>query len=130
MGSFIYDKRAFEYTREVNKTIEITKSVLGERLIWWLFAGTRGGPMRTNIVLLLKQEPLNANQISGRLGIDYKTARHHLDILVKNKVLTFEGDRYGRMFFLSDAMDESYPIFRKVCGEVKSDNPDQGEGVG
>ena len=73
-----------------------------DQLLWYLFAGTRGGPNRLRIVEILHDRPYNANQLSERTGLDYRTVCHHLDILTKNHVLvTPNRDAYGALYFLS-----------------------------
>ena len=58
------------------------------RLLWFLFAGTRGGDNRIKILDLLIKKPLNINKISEYLQLDYKTIQHHIRILEKNKSST------------------------------------------
>ena len=64
-------------------------------LLGWLIAGTRGGPTRAKIIEQLKETPQNANQLATFVKMDYKTMRHHLEVLQKNKIITSVGDRYG-----------------------------------
>ena len=77
-------------------------------LLGWLIAGTRGGPTRAKIIEALKETPQNANQLATSLKMDYKTMRHHLEVLEKNKIITSIGDRYGATYFLSQTMEENY----------------------
>jgi DNA-binding transcriptional ArsR family regulator len=53
-------------------------------LMWYLLAGTRGGPNRRRILELLRASPANAHQLAGTLGLDYRTVRHHLRLLESN----------------------------------------------
>jgi DNA-binding transcriptional ArsR family regulator len=53
-------------------------------LYWYLLVGTRGGPNRIRILELLRENPHNAHQLSERLTIDYRTIRHHLNLLETN----------------------------------------------
>ena len=46
-----------------------------KRLLWYLFAGSKGGNNRIKIVGLLKERPYNINQLSEALGLDYKAIR-------------------------------------------------------
>ena len=41
-----------------------------KRLLWFLFAGSRGGENRIRIIDLLKDRPYNMNQLAEVLGID------------------------------------------------------------
>ena len=48
------------------------------RLLWFLFAGTRGGDNRIKILDILIKNPLNINKISEELQLGYKTIQHHI----------------------------------------------------
>jgi DNA-binding transcriptional ArsR family regulator len=83
-------------------------------LLGWLIAGTRGGPTRARIIAALKESPQNANQLATLLGMDYRTIRHHLNVLQKNKVITTVGEGYGMTYFLSQTMEENYVVFEEI----------------
>ncbi|HTP55486.1 MAG TPA: winged helix-turn-helix domain-containing protein [Thermoplasmata archaeon] len=53
-------------------------------LMWYLLAGTRGGPNRRRILEQLHDGPANAHQLATELDLDYRTVRHHLLLLEKN----------------------------------------------
>jgi DNA-binding transcriptional ArsR family regulator len=87
-------------------------------LLGWLIAGTRGGPTRAKIIGALKESPQNANQLATLLKMDYKTMRHHLEVLEKNKMLTSVGDRYGATYFLSQMLEDNYSIFEEITRKI------------
>jgi len=87
-------------------------------LLGWLIAGTRGGPTRAKIIEALKKTPQNANQLATMLKMDYKTMRHHLEVLEKNKIITSIGDRYGATYFLSQTMEENYAMFEEIMKKI------------
>jgi DNA-binding transcriptional ArsR family regulator len=87
-------------------------------LLGWLIAGTRGGPTRAKIIEALKETPQNANQLATLLKMDYKTMRHHLDVLEKNKMLTSVGDRYGATYFLSQTLEDNYSLFEEITSKI------------
>ena len=87
-------------------------------LLGWLIAGTRGGPTRAKIIESLRESPQNANQLAIALKMDYKTMRHHLDVLEKNKLITSIGDRYGATYFLSQAMEDNYIVFEEIAKKI------------
>ncbi len=89
------------------------KYVLG-----WLIAGTRGGIMRARIIMALKETPMNANQLANFLGVDYRTIRHHLEILEKNRIVTSAGDKYAVTYFLSSEMEENYSVFEEIWKKI------------
>jgi DNA-binding transcriptional ArsR family regulator len=87
-------------------------------LLGWLIAGTRGGPTRAKIIKALKETPQNANQLATALEMDYKTMRHHLEVLEKNHIITSIGDRYGATYFLSQMMEENYALFEEIVKKI------------
>lgn len=87
-------------------------------LLGWLIAGTRGGPTRARIIEALKESPQNANQLATLLKMDYKTMRHHIEVLEKNKMLTSVGDRYGATYFLSQALEDNYALFEEIAKKI------------
>ena len=87
-------------------------------LLGWLIAGTRGGPTRAKIILELKETPQNANQLATSLKMDYKTMRHHLDVLEKNKIITSVGDRYGATYFLTQVIEDNFSLFEEIVKKI------------
>ena len=87
-------------------------------LLGWLIAGTRGGPTRAKIIEALTETPQNANQLATMLKMDYKTMRHHLEVLEKNKIITSVGDRYGATYFLSQVMEDNYCLFEEIVKKI------------
>jgi len=87
-------------------------------LLGWLIAGTKGGITRAQIIEAVKAAPRNANQLAGLLGKDYRTIRHHLKVLEKNKIITSAGDRYGTTYFLSQTMEENYALFEEIVEKI------------
>jgi len=87
-------------------------------LLGWLIAGTRGGPTRVKIIQSLKDKPQNANQLATLLGMDYKTMRHHLEVLEKNRLITSIGERYGATYFLSQVMEDNYSLFEEITNKI------------
>jgi DNA-binding transcriptional ArsR family regulator len=89
------------------------------KLIWWVFAGTAGGPNRARIVMALKERPYNAHQLAEKLDLNYKTVRHHLKILTDNNMITSTGkNKYGELYFISNNMEENYDIFKDIWKEL------------
>ena len=87
-------------------------------LLGWLIAGTRGGITRAKIIEAIKEQPQNANQLSNILEMDYRTIRHHLNVLNKNKLITSTGDGYGNTYFLSPELDENYEVFEEILNKM------------
>lgn len=87
-------------------------------LFGWLFIGTRGGTTRAKIILMLKETPQNANQLASNLKLDYRTVRHHLNVLQKNRLIVSAGDRYSVTYFLSPLMEANYKLFEEIVDKI------------
>ena len=102
-----------------------------KRLLWWLLAGSVGGVNRGRILEELFQTPHNANELSKLIKLDYKTIRHHLEVLEKNRLITSTGSEYGKMFFPSDLLEENRLVFDQIWGRIGKkqikDEPLKGE---
>lgn len=85
-----------------------------KRLLWYLFAGSRGGENRIRIIDLLKEEPRNTNQLAEALGIDYKAVQHHIGVLEKSNMVTKTGEKYGVLYFISNYLDANIEAFNEV----------------
>ena len=102
--------------RNVKKMSVNTRSL--KYLLGWLIVGTRGGPTRAKMIEALKETPQNANQLASRIDKDYRTIRHHLDILSKNGIIISTGDRYGTTYSLTSQMEENYVVFEEIVGKI------------
>jgi len=69
-----------------------------EAALWYVLTGTRGGANRVRLLRALDDRPRNANQLAEDLDLDYKTVRHHLDVLMDNDVAERSGDDYGAVY--------------------------------
>jgi len=90
------------------------------RVIWYLIAGSRGGKNRARIIKKLNERPYNVNQLSEELDLDYKTVEHHIKVLESHNIIVkSSGKKYGALFFLSDNMEEKYPLFLEIVKKVE-----------
>jgi DNA-binding transcriptional ArsR family regulator len=87
------------------------------KFLWGIIAGTKGGINRARIMDELKNRPYNINQLAEKLSLDYKTVKHHINVLEENDVITSTGKRYGALYFLSDKMEENYDDFQEIMDE-------------
>lgn len=85
-----------------------------KQLLGWLIAGTKGGKTRAQIIESVRSNPSNANQLATQLNVDYKTIRHHLTILQKNRIVIPVGTHYSTVYFLSQPMEENYAVFEQM----------------
>lgn len=70
---------------------------------------------------------MNANQLATELELDYKTVRHHLDLLVENGVIESVGDGYGDVYFLTDRMEQNLDVLEDVATTAGVAEPSAGE---
>ena len=85
-----------------------------EKTLWYLLTGMRGGRNRVRIVEALRERPRNANQLAEALHLDYKTVRHHLDMLADHDVVESEGDGYGETYFVTDGFEAHSDVFDEI----------------
>jgi DNA-binding transcriptional ArsR family regulator len=94
-------------------------------ILWWLIAGSKGGINRARIIKELHDRPYNANQLTEKLDLDYKTVRHHLKVLLENRIIeSNSGDKYGTMYFLSKDLESNYGLFIEIWDKIK-DKPSE-----
>ena len=89
-----------------------------KKILWWLLAGTRGGTNRARLLRAIHQRPYNNNQLAKLLDLDFKTTRHHLELLLENGVLVAQGEGYGRVFFLSKDAEFHLEEIEKIWAEI------------
>ena len=85
-----------------------------KRLLWYLFAGSRGGEKRIRIIDLIRERPYNMNQLAEVMGVDYKAVQHHIGVLEKNNMVTKTGEKYGVLYFISNYLEVNIEAFNEV----------------
>jgi PAS domain S-box-containing protein len=94
-------RKAEEQIKELLKQ-KLKKSNKQRKLLCYLIEGTRGGKTRALILRHLAEKSYNAHQLAKALKLDYKTIRHHLEVLVKNGIITRRSsDVYPDLYFIS-----------------------------
>jgi DNA-binding transcriptional ArsR family regulator len=95
-----------------------------KKVLWWLILGTRGGINRAKIIKKLKERPYNAHQLAEELNVNYRTIRHHIKILEDSEVVKSAGEKYGKMYFLSENMEKNYSDFETIWRQVQDGKKD------
>ncbi len=88
-----------------------------ERSAKYLISATRGGPTRAVIMHELLQKPQNPNRLAEKLGLDYKTITHHLQVLRRINWVTTNSDKYGEVFSPTFT-EEERAIFERICAGI------------
>ena len=90
-----------------------------KRLLWFVFAGSRGGLNRLRLVRAILANPLNANQLAKELGLDYKAIIHHVVVLEKNNIITRIGEKYNVTFFVSGFLEANMASFLEIAEKLE-----------
>ena len=93
-----------------------------KRLLWFLFAGSRGGENRIRIIDLINERPHNMNQLAEVMGVDYKAVQHHIGVLEKNNMVTRTGEKYGVLYFISNYLEANIEAFNEVKAAIDKKN--------
>lgn len=89
-----------------------------EAVLWYVLTATRGGTNRVRILRALDERPRNANRLAEELDLDYKTVRHHLEVLVDNGVVEASGDEYGAVYRPSEAARDHWETVESILEQV------------
>lgn len=98
----------------IQKKSRYTENALSE-----VFTGMQGRYTRLRIIKLLKDEPLNANQIARELGLDYRTVQHNIGVLETKNMITRVGGKYGSIFFLSPLLEDNLDVLDQLIKKVE-----------
>jgi DNA-binding transcriptional ArsR family regulator len=85
-----------------------------KRLLWFVFAGSRGGLNRLKIISKLKKNQLNINQLAKELGLDYKAIQHHIRVLEKNNLISKVGEKYDMIYLISTFLEVNMETFEEI----------------
>jgi DNA-binding transcriptional ArsR family regulator len=86
--------------------------------VGYVLTGARGGANRARILRALDERPRNANQLAEELDLDYKTVRHHLDVLRENGLIRRSGDDYGAIYLPTDRVRRYWDTVEDVIDRV------------
>jgi PAS domain S-box-containing protein len=103
-------KKAEEQIKESLKQ-KLKNSNKQNKLLTYLIEGTSGGKTRALILKHLAEKSYNANQLATTLNMDYKTIRHHLEVLIKYGIITRNHDGHSVLYFISNNIAESLKSF-------------------
>lgn len=101
---------AFRRMRQETETME--------GVLWYVLTGTRGGANRARILRALDERPRNANRLAEDLDLDYKTIRHHLDVLTENDIVRATGDDYGAVYLPTDRARHHWDTIEEIIEEA------------
>jgi DNA-binding transcriptional ArsR family regulator len=89
-----------------------------EAVLWYVMTGTRGGENRVRILRAIDERPRNANKLAEELDLDYKTIRHHLDVLMENDIVENSGDDYGAVYLPTGQARDHWDTVERIIEQV------------
>ena len=90
-----------------------------DKVLWYLIAGTRGGPNRARILRELATRPRNAHQLADTLDLEYNTVRYHIDMLLDHGVVEAGEQDYGKPYFLTDQFQAHWETFETITEHME-----------
>ena len=93
-----------------------------KRLLHWILIGSSGGQNRACILKELIKKPCNANELSKILNLHYKTIKHHLQVLQKNRLIISSSEEYNKFYFPSDLLENNIELFNEIWEKIWKKN--------
>lgn len=89
-----------------------------DKELYSMLMGSDGGRTRMKIIDEILIKPCNANQLSKRLKLDYKTITYHLDIICSHRYMTREKFEKKTYYYPGDRLiknlDEYIDIRKQI----------------
>lgn len=92
----------------------ITNEKILERILKLSIAGTRGGLVRLQILLILQKKATNINQLAKYLNLDYTTIQHHIRVLIKSYLIASSNKKYKNEYMLSPMLNANTHILEEL----------------
>jgi len=80
----------------------------------YLMLGQQGGENRIKILEYLRERSCNLNQLANVLGLNYRTVKHHVELLLDYGLIESTGQGYGKVYFLSPMLEDNYEMLEDI----------------
>jgi len=92
---------------------------MNKKILWWIFAVSRGGIVRAKIVKKIKDRPSTTSQLARELKLTYQDIRYHIKLLEEHKILE-SSKTPTAVYFITDEMEENWKEFMKIWKSIKN----------
>ncbi len=86
----------------------------------YLILGQQGGDNRIKILELLHERSYNINQLATELNLNYRTVKHHIEVLSNYDMITSSGEGYGNVYFLSTELEENFRWVKEMKKKLET----------
>ena len=71
---------------------------------------------------------MNANRLAEALQVNYHTITYHLNVLIRNRLVTAEGPKYGLLYFPSQVFAQNRSKFKQILDRQATVSDEQEDG--
>ena len=98
-----------------------------DKELYIMLVGNKGGSTRIRILDEIIFLPKNANQLSKKLNLDYKTIRYHMEIICKHNYATKES--FGKYVYYhpSDKLIKNMDEYNIIKEHIKMSKEEKNE---
>jgi DNA-binding transcriptional ArsR family regulator len=90
-----------------------------ERVLQYVLEEMEGGLNRVRILRTLREQPRNANQLAEALDLDYKTVRHHLELLREKDLVERSSDGYGAVYLPTETVKRCWDTVERIADRLR-----------
>ena len=90
-----------------------------DKKLFNMLKGAKGGKTRIRILDAILVEPSNANQLSKKLNLDYKTITYHLNIICNHNYATKEQFEKSTYYHPSDRLIKRLDEYTIIKEQLK-----------
>ncbi len=91
---------------------------MNKKLLWWIFAVTKGGTVRAKIVKRLRDRPSTTSQLAREFNLTYQDIRYHLRILKEHNLVESSNTSIA-VYFVTDEMERNWDEFMRILKAIR-----------